>query len=204
MQSKHKITRHKFYNKWDYKISLWGKGLSYLRHLPAANVPHNHGLKSVIEDLSDLLMALDPSDYAKRIETNILDIYVNDRNLYDRIIEKFSSYIRLTSAPGEGMTLDSGKTVQAKKLPYDRYHYKVFLKPHRMESKEEKRRYLDWLETQTPRVNITDNVKKWFYDTNWNWDRRYMYVEDDATLLILKMKNPEALGTVYSYEVIDK
>lgn len=204
MSQKHKITRHKFYNKWDYKISLWGKGLSYLRYLPVHNIPHNHHNKKIVEDLSDFLTKLDPMVYFKRIETNILDIYVNDSGLYDQIRNQFSSHVRLTSAPAEGVTLDSGNTVKVKKLPYDRYQYKVFLKPHKVTSFEEKRRYLIWLETQIPRINITNNVKEWFYKTNWNWDRRYMYVQDDATLLILKMKNPEALGTVYSYEIVDK
>jgi hypothetical protein len=178
--------------------------MSYLRFIPAGNVPHNHSSKAFIENLSDFLSELETSRYSKRIESQILDIYLNEKDLYDQILDRFSSYIRLTSAPEAGVSLDSGKKVIAKKLPYDRYRYKVFLKPHRISTSEEKRRYLDWLETQIPRVNITDNVKQWFYKTNWNWDRRYMYVEDDATLLILKMKNPDALGTVYSYEIIDK
>jgi hypothetical protein len=177
--------------------------MSYLRFIPAQNIPYNHSNKSVIKDLSDFLTALDSSRYAKRIETNTLDIYLNEKDLYGEILDRFSAYVRLTSAPAEGISLDSGKTVLAKKLPYDRYLFKVFLKPHKI-SPDEKQRYLDWLETQIPRVSITDNVKKWFYKTHWNWDRRYMYVQDDATLLILKIKNPDVLGTVYSYEIIDK
>jgi hypothetical protein len=31
-----------------------------------------------------------------------------------------------------------------------------------------------------------------------------MYVEDESMLLMLKLKNPEALGTVYTFVISDK
>jgi len=40
--------------------------------------------------------------------------------------------------------------------------------------------------------------------TEWNWDRRYMYVEDEMTLLMIKMRSSEVLGRIYEYHIIDK
>lgn len=204
MSHTQKTTKYKFYKKWDYKVSLYGKNMSYLRYLPVQRLPHNLINNNVIQKLSDFLSELDASCYFKRIESNTLDIYVNDKDLYETVCTKFSDHVRLTSAPAPGVTLCDGTTVRSNKLPYDRYRYKVFLKPHKVIDIQEKIRYLDWLETQEPRVYVSDNVKDWFRKTIYNWDRRYMYVEDDATLLMLKIKNPDAIGTVYNYQIADK
>jgi hypothetical protein len=40
--------------------------------------------------------------------------------------------------------------------------------------------------------------------TDWNWDRRYVLVEDEGTLLLMKLKNSEVVGTVYNYVIVDK
>jgi hypothetical protein len=40
--------------------------------------------------------------------------------------------------------------------------------------------------------------------TEWNWDRRYVLVEDEGTLLMLKLRNPEVMGSVYNYVLSDK
>jgi hypothetical protein len=100
--------------------------------------------------------------------------------------------------------LDQKKTIISTKLPHNKYKYKVFLQPHKVTSTDEKIRWINWLDTQADRVLISKSVKDWFISTKWNWDRRYLYVEDEQTLLVLKMKNPEALGSIYSYAVLDK
>lgn len=201
---KHKITKRKFYNKWDYKISLQGKEVSYLRYFPVQKLPDLSEDQGLVVKLYNFLSNLKADTYAKRIERNTLDLYVNDRDLYDSICKEFSDVVRFTFSPDPSLLGQSGKIIMSNKLPYDRYRYKVYLKPHRLCDSEERRQYLDWLESQIPRVSITENVKTWFHKTNWNWDRRYMYVEDDATLLILKMRCSDALGSIYTYKLIDK
>lgn len=201
---KHKITKRKFYNKWDYKISLHGKELRFLRYFPLQKLPDLSEDQGLIVKIYNFLSNLKTDAYAKRIERNTLDIYVNDKDLYDLIRTEFSSVVRLTCSPDANLLNRSGKTIMANKFPYDRYRYKVYLKPHRLIDSDDRKQYLDWLESQIPRVCITESVKKWFHRTSWNWDRRYMYVEDDATLLILKMKCADALGSIYTYELIDK
>lgn len=156
-----------------------------------------------IKMFTSILSGFDDSLYSKRIESTTIDIYTNEKAIFDILYDRCHSLVRLAYAPDDGSDM-SGNTIIAKKLPHDRYRYKVFLQPHKVESKEEKQQYLNWLDTQKPRINITDTVKTWFYNTNWNWDRRYMYVEDEQTLLILKLRNPNALGTVYSYTISDK
>jgi hypothetical protein len=200
-----KKTTRKFYNKWDYKVSFFIKGLGYMPRLTIDEAKKRGKSQDVI-DMIEELEKFDSSKYTKRIESNIIDLYTNDRDFFDYFLNKFSSFVRLACELDDDHSelLKNSHTIVAKKYPYDMYHYKIFLKPHKFKSLEEKRKYLDWLETQKPNINITDNVKEWFYKTDWNWDRRYMYVKDDKTLLMLKLKNSEALGTVYSYVISDK
>jgi len=37
-----------------------------------------------------------------------------------------------------------------------------------------------------------------------NWDRRYILVDNEKTLLMIKLHSPDAIGTVYKYEIVDK
>lgn len=145
-------------------------------------------------------------DYATRIESNILDFYTNSKDIYESTVEKFSAIIRSVSIPEPGteILLDDAKSVLCEKLPHGKFKYKVFLQPHKFNSQEDKARYLNWLDTQYPRIEISDKVKSWFLVTNWNWDRRYMWVEDPDTLLLLKMRNVEAIGSIYNYVLSDK
>ena len=70
--------------------------------------------------------------------------------------------------------------------------------------KTSKRRFVDWLKSQDPRITCSDAVEKWFMNTEWNWDRRYVLVEDEKTLLMLKLRNSEVVGRIYNYVLSDK
>jgi hypothetical protein len=69
---------------------------------------------------------------------------------------------------------------------------------------EAKQKFLDWLIIQSPKITCTSAVQSWFMKTDWNWDRRYVLVEDEGTLLLMKLKNSEVVGTVYNYVIVDK
>ena len=160
--------------------------------------------KESIINLHEFLDKLNANEFVKRIERNNIDIYVNDRNIFEDLCLQFSDIITLTVSPSNDDAIPSGKTILSNKFPHDRYRYKVFLKPHKIRDAEDKIKYLKWIDSQGDKIRISDAVKQWFLVTNWNWDRRYMYVDDETTLLMLKLRNSEALGSVYSYEIIDK
>jgi hypothetical protein len=202
MSIKIKKTTRKFYNKWNYKLSFsikHARDLSYRSLDYLLNHP-NPTISLISKDLANY----NSNIYARRTESNLLDLYTNDESFFNYFLENYKETIRLVVSPDNKDSLNQSHVILAKKLPYDKYLYKVYLQPHRIHSEDEKQRYLDWLETQKPRVNFTNTVKDWFYKTNWNWDRRYMYVEDEKTLLLLKLKKPEALGTVYTFVISDK
>lgn len=161
--------------------------------------------KDNIIKLSKFLLNL-PGDYIKRIERDIIDFYTNDVNIHQSIIDNFTPLVRKSFVPRNDLKdeLDSNKYIICKKIPHNKYKYKVYLLPHKLKNnKEEKIRYLDWLNKQ-PAVNISHKTQRWFIQTDWYWDRRYMYVADAQTLLMVQMRNPNVLGRIYEYLVSDK
>jgi hypothetical protein len=222
---KPKLTKKKFYNKWLYKVTLFCPGvvlyrlMDYKDTINFLNNPtnyvqtifssHTKALKNkeTLLEVTKLLDSLDLKNFAKRIEVNTLDIYVNDRALFDDISTKFESLIVNRSAPNTANLelLENTNFILSKRLPHNKYRYKVFLLPHRFKGdRAAKKRYIAWLDTQSDRISISDSVKNWFLTTDWYWDRRYMYVEDVNTLLLLKMRDSEAVGKIYEYMIVDK
>jgi hypothetical protein len=65
-------------------------------------------------------------------------------------------------------------------------------------------KFLDWLRQQAPRITCTERLAKWFLITDWNWDRRYILIEDEQSLLMLKLRNPDVIGRTYNFIVTDK
>lgn len=149
------------------------------------------------------LINYDKKHYAIRVEGKSLDIYTNVKNIYDDIFVKLHPIVKNRFEPVEDfVSLLKENTILAKKFPHNRYQYKVFLYPHKLANDmPAKETYIKWLETQNPRILISEKTKEWFIKTNWNWDRRYLYVEDEKTLLLLKLRNSEVVGSIYNYVI---
>lgn len=218
-----KTTNKKFYGKWLYKTTLRLKGISLLRSAPTLNDYFklknankkwfSRSLKDVESnenefiDFCNFTESLDKSTFFKRIESNSVDFYTNDQTMYDSFNSKFKELIVHTFSPDKNSNLESlsSNSIVGKKLPHDRYRYRVYLSPHKFKGdKDRKYKFILWLDTQGSKIKISDTVKKWFISTDWNWDRRYMLVEDEQTLLLLKMRSSEAIGKVYEYQIVDK
>jgi len=160
---------------------------------------------AVVGDLARFLEPVDASIYSLRSENNVLDIYTNDKALQDQLIIEFQEHLRDYFEPSNQLinAQDDGHVIFANKLPHKKYQYKVFLLAHKAND-EEKKDYIVWLEKQQQKIKISNAVKDWFFRTKWNWDRRYVYVENEQMLLMMKLKNPEIMGTIYRYVLYDK
>jgi hypothetical protein len=221
---KTKKNSRKFYNKWLYKISLKLEGASAFRiytleQLKKICLNENTGTtgdrfldslrnsRAEYLDLIEIFEQLDPKEWSKRIERSLIDIYTNDQTVYNTVSEKFQNIIKQRFEPQEGSEdlLDDIGIIVTKKYPHKRYRFKVFLLPHKLAREyEAKQRYVNWIKTQTPRITCTPAVENWFIRTDWNWDRRYVLVEDENTLLLMKLRNSEVIGRVYKYVISDK
>jgi len=213
-----KKTKKLFYNKYLYKVSLSIPGIRILRSynvsdlISSKNIDNLGGSiyylryarinKKEIQNICKLLHGQD-EDHGQRIEGNILDLYTNDKKFFDRLKKEFSNSIRTYSEPdvNEIEALNEPNLILCNKLPHNKYQIKVFLKPHLIKSMDEKENILNWLESQKPKVTLTNSVRMWFKHCCLNWDRRYILVEDEKTLLMLKLRSSEIVGKTYRYKL---
>lgn len=222
---KAQLIKRKFYNKWLYKVSLLCPGatlyrsksyqecLTWLASVGSTIFPPTSTYSNVLKNkhgftnLTNYLLSKDPNLFTKRIERNVIDLYTNDQSFYEEVSKNFEN-VTINRYEPESSQLDllkSNNYIIVNQYPYKKYKYKVYLLPHKLKcDSEAKEKYLSWLATQQDKVMISSAVKSWFIITEWNWDRRYMYVEDEMTLLLIKMRNSDVLGRIYEYHIIDK
>ena len=207
-----------------YKVGLKIEGCAILRGRPIHTVKSIFGQdmdekvfypqwrtksfvnRSSIIRFSECMEKFSTDSYAVRIENDRLDVYTNDQDLYETLSSTCEENIIQRFQPDiDNLHLlnRSQHTIIVNKLPKNRYNYRVYLLPHRM-IREDKNKYIDWIKTQDPRITCTPALEKWFINTDWNWDRRYVLVEDEATVLMMKLRNTEVVGTVYKFVISDK
>ena len=187
-----------------------------LEEIPTLELTPNSNVNSIrtraannkknIIALATFLAEWEPLTWAKRIESSNIDIYTNDPGIYQQLLEKFEPLVWGCCEPDKNNLdiLENTGSIVAKKFPHDKYHYKAYLLPHRVKNKESKRELVEWIDGQSGRILISDSVKDWFISTEYNWDRRYVLVEDEYTLLMLKLRSSDSLGRVYNYVISDK
>lgn len=226
LSQKTKPTTKKFYGKWLYKASFQLEGCALFRSNSLEAVEkfclgpepsivswHSTNFKAYANKLEILKISSFLSDYSTdtytlRIENSFFDVYTNDVNFYEGISSKFVGILRHRFEPDATTAelLNQDKNyISVKKLPKERYNYRVYLLPHKMaKDKEGKQKYVNWLKAQSPRITCTPAIEKWFLTTDWNWDRRYVLVEDESMILMMKLRNPEVVGKVYNFVISDK
>jgi len=221
-----KQTRRKFYGKWLYKVSLDLPGAALFRfNLPTDVLSYiddqtrkdNRYVSRYVQEAQthresfvkylNTITTYSRDLYAIRIESRTLDIYTNEQALFDELSFNCTGFIKSRCEPCKETIdiINQPYKIAANKLPHNMYQHKVFLLPHKLAyNVDEKIKYINWIGTQGNKIKISDAVKQWFLSTNWNWDRRYVYVDSESTLLMLKLRNPDVIGRVYDYVVVDK
>lgn len=219
-----KYCQRKFYNKWLYKVTVGLQGGGIFRLYPLEKVIEfcmqpigGHLRWGTLKDASAnrenvLKVALffdknKEKGFNKRIEGNSTDFYTNDKEFYKEMYEHFGDMVihAFEPMPGYEDKIADSQEIITTKLPHNKYMYKVYLAPHKLKGDLDKKlKFLDWISGQAPKIRISEAVKKWFIKTDFNWDRRYLLVEDEKTLLLLKLRGSDALGRIYSYHLVDK
>ena len=218
-------TSKKFYKKWLFKVSLKVGASSAFRMYSLARIkeictspPSDrndvywgikqiHDNRTVISKLVTCLESKDSRLWTKRVERMYMDIYTNDKEFYEELSDKFEDIILHRFEPDElcADLLDNPKAIICDKLPHNKYNYRVYLLPHKLAGDvEAKQKFINWIISQDPKITCTPSIQSWFMKTDWNWDRRYVLVEDEGTLLLMKLRNSEVVGTVYNYVISDK
>jgi hypothetical protein len=101
--------------------------------------------------------------------------------------------------------LDEERKIFVNEIPHGIYNYQAYLQPHKLSSNISERTQLaNWLELQVPKITFSKSVRKWVLNTQENWDRRYIYIDSEQTLLMIKLRSPELIGKVFKYVKTDK
>ena len=225
LSQKTKLTNRKFYGKWLYKVTLKLPGVALLRlrsieeikEFCLAERPPEHRYsvwqraynnRETIYAICSFLENYETKSFSKRLERDSIDFYSNDQNFYTNLSTEFQEILEHRFEPTES-TLDLlnefNNCIAVKKLPKNRYNFRVYLLPHKMAGDlEGKKKYINWIKNQMPKITCTPAIEHWFIKTEWNWDRRYVLVEDEATLLMLKLRNSEVVGRIYNFVITDK
>jgi hypothetical protein len=221
-----KLTNRKFYNKWLYKVTLRCEGSDVLRFVPFTEIikfcqeenydathyfpswRKAHNNKENLNKICTFLMGYPENDYNLRIERSAIDIYTNDKNMYDKMsFECLSLVVHRFQPSAENIDIlnQDNNCITVKKLPKKRYNFRVYLLPHKMaKDRDGKESILEWMKNQSPKITCSPSIQRWFLDTEWNWDRRYVLVEDEATLLMFKLRGADIIGRIYKFVVCDK
>jgi hypothetical protein len=179
-----------------------------LLHRSWENISENQSAIESIVTLSNILKQQDPKTYSKRIENNYIDVYTNDETFYRYFLDNLEPMIKHCYEPDDEareLLKDDVKIIITDRYPHKKYKYRVYLLPHKFnKDTTAKSKYIDWLRSQAPRITCTNAVERWIMKTDWNWDRRYVLVEDKNTLMLLRLRNSEVVGSVYEFVLSDK
>lgn len=220
---KSKLSNKKFYNKWYYKVTLEIKGACIFRFGPIENIKYllttsddywtnmwwiRHAVenKDIILQIIDVLDTYGKNNYGIRVENNFIDFYTNHEDLFNLLGDKFVSRVKHKFKPKDNVKniIDQKNVISVEKYPHDTYTLKVFLKPHVINDSHERKAVSSWLSGQIPNITFTESVKNWFETSKYSYDRRYILVNNESTLLMLKLRCSEAIGSIYRYMLVDK
>lgn len=223
MTTRNETTRL-FYNKWLYKISLYVNGVGVMRYRDVSRLssyfndcrqdsyyPHSLFNRAVVNkeriiELGLLLSNYSKGTFQKRIEGDIFDLYTNDTVLIKDIEMNFSKEIKSITSPNPENIDDlqsSNKAIFVKKYPHGKFQYRVYLKPH-CGTYDKKNTFINWLAEQGDKTTLSKSITNWFLNTDINWDRRYVLIEDENLILFMKLHSPEFIGTIYKFIIKDK
>jgi len=223
MLPKPRQTKRKFYNKYIYKLTCKLTGAPLLRNYTWSKciefAVHNtwpepryagYGVnKPTVDNEAFIRLATFLEHHHKvetkfRVEGQFIDIYVNDKKFYDAFAYEFEDLITYRAEPRPGLEkdlLESKNKIFVKHLPHNKYEYKVYLLPHKIDTDFQFRDTLSkWIALQSG-IQWTDSLHNWLMKTTSNWDRRYTYIEDEKTLLLLKLRCSSLVGKVFQHVI---
>lgn len=188
-----------FFGKWFYRIECVQDGASRIKHAGAdrveqwclSSVPTSPWERKIDNQaLYNFLLAVKPflknKNLQIRVEGSHFNLYCNELELVEKINKALSKWIRRITGPTSQeeinfLLTNSNKKVLCKKLPKNRYKYKLFLNYNI--SDDRRLKFYQWASNYGEQIYFTESASKWLLgETLWWSTVPYMYVENDKTL----------------------
>lgn len=202
------LTTKLFYNKWCYKICLADKEIKKIgTNLRFGQVVIYYGEKNTLNTLLSKYYFRDDTQF--RFESNWCQIYLNDINLFDEIVNALNSWIVEIHTP-ESDTIkeflfDNKRKVICSKLPRGDFNYKITLKNNNKWSNDDKKNFKKWLLTTfKEKVHISKNTEHWLEGGYRYVQEPFFYVKDSASYSMIGLYISDKIKKVEQYILRDK
>jgi len=188
-----------YYGKYPYKISTRLKGASSFRFINLFRlIAHRFpGSQIQYEDFDTFTKVFDKygNVIRYRIESNTINFFTSDKDVYDQICVDLAKYIVSVTEPYSDIELNvlnaKNKIVLCDTYPHGIYKYKVIFKPN---STQIKNTLLNWhkiypettIKFSKTTIGILASPKSYY------WQYGFLYLQDEKFLSMLYL-----LGTGY-------
>lgn len=203
---KHYQTLKLFYKKYPYKLNLRvpiayalrGRKIekiaervidypNYLDLYGYGQKKHGPFDKSRFIEFIQHLRDIDPTLYKIRIEHNTVNLYVETKELLDKLCSRLHTFVRGVYEPSDQSTmefmLEHEKKVLVKRLPHGRYTHKIVLKQLPDSVRENLNKWVNHYSKDV--MLVSKSTKKWLEGRQrWCWNP-FIYVSDPKTLTML-------------------
>lgn len=128
-------------------------------------------------------------DIFVRIQDPHVSIFTNNLNIHTALEKAFAPQLHSISRPNEKCIpalLDGKNVMVVKKLPHDRYRYKVVINNYSV-SHSIPKSLLDWGLAQGDAVRFSKKTERYFRSPGLYLDQGFLYVEDESTLTMCNM-----------------
>jgi hypothetical protein len=201
-----KLTKSKlFYNKWVYKVSCQVYEAYKLRW---KSQPWSSNHSADAKNFSKILEPLsDPEKLTVRYSYNTVDIYLNDKDLLDRICKDLEFWISDVYVPYDenekNYILKNGniRTV-CKNYPYKSYRYKINLQHHIDPTIKEN--FVKWIKNyDNTQYRMSRQTTQWFNGTKYWIYQPSIYVSDDKILMMINLYMGKNIKSIEEFVLRD-
>jgi len=200
-------TKKLFYGRWPYKVSTRIQGAAYIRYRGFDNLHNLVKAKDAITgilatDMERYLDRLAPyvNDIQLRIEHYTVNMFCENRTMYDRLCRDFEPWLESITEPASdddlAVLLNRKKIILCNELPEGQYQYRVSFKTMPPDTKNT---LGTWASNNCPdRIGISNTNKEQF-DRHWPWANIWLYVKDSPTLTMLALVSQGYISKVEEY-----
>jgi len=200
-----------FYGEWPYKIVCCVPGIWRIARWGVDRTEKWCSVETNAEiifqrgggknDLLEFCNAFKPfltSSVKLRSEGKIMSIYCKDKDLLDSLVQNLAKWIYKIYQPENNAELDyilkNKKKTICKKLPYDKYRYKVYLKT--VMDLNSREAFLEWIFNYKDQVKINPVTIGWLTGRGRKYSqvRPFVYIENSKMLFLVKLFLGNNLG----------
>lgn len=209
-----------FYNKWPYKVECFVLGANKIIFYGANGVTkwcngtvghpvargyndhviNKHTLKEFVGAVTPYLGRKD--EIQIRAEGAHFNLFCKDSDIFNNIISNLNSWIRSVYEPASEEELEflldnNNKRLLCDKIPYEKYNYKIVMKGHGTDIKEQ---FYNWSKNYgEDKIKISPQTIRWMTGYYYYKQDPFFYVSNGPMLTMARLFLGDQVSRVYEY-----